>query len=315
MLTDYVDERILVQEPFFLNSGEDNYLIYVIENKIALLTKLGRPTAHNNMFLYRLESCHITKPNARISFGINFGSNINNIISIHPMYVEDLLRSIDESEYSLHYYLTNANDLLEREKIKTQKQYEIEHKNNQINQIDILEDTTYKNIKEPHLKAQYILKELANIIGFDGFIAKNDQNRIYKNNVLSYNSLNDIPDYSIPKELERHISLIDVLWFNNEVPVACFEVEMSTSVYSGILRMADFICTIKNPNTELYLVTTKSREKKILKELNRPIFQQIGLSQMCKVIFLEELEVLYSLVKTLKGHIKENILDRISHSY
>jgi hypothetical protein len=79
--------------------------------------------------------------------------------------------------------------------------------------------------------------------------------------------------------------------------------------------MADFICTIKNPNTELYIVTTKSREKKILKELNRPIFQQIGLSQMCKVIFLEELEVLYSLVKTLKGHIKENILDRISHSY
>jgi len=73
--------------------------------------------------------------------------------------------------------------------------------------------------------------------------------------------------------VKKTIALIDVIWFekvNNKL-VSAYEVEKSTSIYSGILRLTDLALTI--PNSEkisLYLVAPEQREKEIIAQLKRP---------------------------------------------
>lgn len=315
LLNSYTKESVLLKEIIPLNNEVDNFIVFVVDKKVALLSKIVEKLVDKDFYLYRLETHHITEPEKRMPFIFNLPAKDHSVLALQEDFCVDFLTSIYKSEQSIHFYLTNIEDLLHTEKKKLEKQ-KLKTKNRpSLNKDFLNQKINYKNISEPHLKAQFILKELADIIGYDGFIAKNDQNRMYNSKILSENSLTDIPKYHISKDLERHISLIDVLWFQNDVPKACFEVETSTSVYSGLLRMADFFCATKNTQTELYIVTTKNRKEKIQKELNRPIFKQIGLSQICKVIFIEELEILYSLVSNLKGHVKENILEKISYNF
>lgn len=315
LLNCFHKESVSLKESIPLNAERDNFIVFVVDKKVALLSKITEVIIEKDFFAYRLETLHILKPENRMPFIFNAPSNKHSAFPLHSEFCSELIASIYKSEQNIHFYLTNIEDLLHSEKTKVEKQKFKTQNRPPLNKNLLDEKINYKNMTEPHLKAQFILKELADIVGYDGFIAKNDQNRVYNSKILSENSLVDIPKYHISKDLDRHISLIDVLWFQNDIPKACFEVETSTSVYSGLLRMADFVCTTKNTQTELYIVTTKNRKEKIQKELNRPIFKQIGLSQICKVIFIEELEVLYSLVSNLKGHVKENILEKISYDF
>jgi hypothetical protein len=91
-----------------------------------------------------------------------------------------------------------------------------------------------------------------------------------------------------------------------------FEVEKSTSIYSGILRMSDLIKSIPYGNPKLFIVAPKEREEKVHKELRRPIFVENGINEICKFISIEDLCELYERVKDLKGCITEDILDKIA---
>lgn len=294
--------------PKKINSN-DNKIIYIVDNKIAgilNIVKLKRTEKEN--YIYLVDVSHITEPKERILF-----KEHNKKDFFYEINDDDLIEKITKTTYSFTYYHNFAEELYQTEKNKKKKPIEkvIQPK------WTIRENETYKNISEPHLKAQYILKEIPHLIGenIQPFIAKNDKNKLYKGEQLSKNSLNEFPDYNIDKDLKKHLSLIDVIWFQNDKPIKCFEVETTTSVYSGILRCADVLTSIETISTEIYIVTTKSRKNKITKELNRPIFKKIGLSFICKVIFIEDLEKLYDLVKLLNGHIKNTILETITYTY
>ncbi len=49
----------------------------------------------------------------------------------------------------------------------------------------------------------------------------------------------------------RTIELIDVLWLKGNSIVAAFEVECTTAIYSGLLRMSDLLALQPNLNINL----------------------------------------------------------------
>ena len=51
--------------------------------------------------------------------------------------------------------------------------------------------------------------------------------------------------------------------------VAAFEIESTTSIYSGLLRMSDLIAMQPNLNIPLYLVAPNERRQKVFAEVNR----------------------------------------------
>lgn len=57
----------------------------------------------------------------------------------------------------------------------------------------------------------------------------------------------------------KTIELIDVLWLQGNAIVAAFEIENTTSIYSGLLRMSDLIAMQPNLNIPLFLVAPDDR--------------------------------------------------------
>ena len=73
-------------------------------------------------------------------------------------------------------------------------------------------------------------------------------------------------------ETYKTITLIDAVWFDKGTNnVACaFEVEKSTSIYSGILRLTDLHYSFKDNPPTLYLIIPDNREKEVIHQLQRP---------------------------------------------
>ena len=61
----------------------------------------------------------------------------------------------------------------------------------------------------------------------------------------------------------RTIELIDVLWLRGNTIVAAFEVDATTSVYSGLLRMSDLLALQPNLDVNTFLVAPDERRDKV----------------------------------------------------
>jgi hypothetical protein len=96
--------------------------------------------------------------------------------------------------------------------------------------------------KEPsaHTEIQWSLLKLGNDMGMDIWVAKNDRNKSHQGK--AFNSLTKLKT-TLPHQFDeatnRTIELIDVLWLKGNSIQAAFEIESTTSIYSGLLRMSD----------------------------------------------------------------------------
>jgi type II restriction enzyme len=75
------------------------------------------------------------------------------------------------------------------------------------------------------------------------------------------------------------IRLIDVVWVSRAAGTvaAAFEVEHSTSIYSGILRMHDLaLGTHMGAQSTLFLVAPDNRRDEVAQQLRRPAFTRVA---------------------------------------
>lgn len=128
-----------------------------------------------------------------------------------------------------------------------------------------------------HTEIQGWLRDLGIALGFDVWIAANDRGRSYLNGRLGDGCLNNLPK-GVTAGMES-VKLIDVVWIargSHEV-VAAFEVEHSTSIYSGIVRMLDLaLGTEVGRNSTLFLVAPDNRRQEVEQQLCRPAFSRVS---------------------------------------
>jgi hypothetical protein len=65
---------------------------------------------------------------------------------------------------------------------------------------------------------------------------------------------------------------IDVLWIRGRSIVRAFEVEETTAVYSGVLRMADLIALQPQFQIKLHIVAPEARREQVRRQILRPTF-------------------------------------------
>ena len=70
----------------------------------------------------------------------------------------------------------------------------------------------------------------------------------------------------------RTIEQIDVIWLKGRSMARAFEVEHTTAVYSGLLRMADLLALQPNMDIHLHIVAPDEKREKVLREIKRPVF-------------------------------------------
>ncbi|MDQ5822780.1 MAG: hypothetical protein M3441_01035 [Chloroflexota bacterium] len=133
-----------------------------------------------------------------------------------------------------------------------------------------------------HTHVQWMLARIGQRLGLKVWIAENDRNRQYKGQKLGEMSIKALPSLGLGSESQQTIRLIDVVWVRgvNQI-VAAFEVEHTTSIFSGLLRMADLVALYPNLSFPLYIVAPQSRMEQVRRQLLRPTFQQLDLRERC----------------------------------
>ena len=71
------------------------------------------------------------------------------------------------------------------------------------------------------------------------------------------------------------VERIDVLWLKGRSIARAFEVEHTTAIYSGLLRMADLLSLQPNMAIKLHIVAPEVRKAKVFDEIRRPVFSLI----------------------------------------
>ena len=153
-------------------------------------------------------------------------------------------------------------------------------------QKEIQDEKVEENL---HNEMQYHLLKIGASLGFDVTPASNDKSKSFNNQNFSFISMNKFPELATDKDTQNTIKLIDVLWFQKDTNkiVGAFEVEKSTSIYSGILRLSDLHFSIGTGKEVFYIIIPDNREKDVIQQLNRPVIKNSKMN--IKYILFSEL--------------------------
>lgn len=111
----------------------------------------------------------------------------------------------------------------------------------------------------------------------------------------------------------RTIEQIDVLWLRRRAIQRAFEVEHTTAVYSGILRMADLMALQPNIDIKLHIVAPTARRAKVFAELRRPAFayyERGPMYERCTFLAYDSVEALAG--QPWLEHLQESVVDEFA---
>ncbi len=129
-----------------------------------------------------------------------------------------------------------------------------------------------------HTRMQAWLRDLGHALGYQVWIASNDRNRMHEEKALGAGCLTDLPASLLKGAPADTIKLIDVLWLAPDAShlTAAFEVEHSTSIYSGIVRMLDLaLSDAMHLGAAYFLVAPDAREADVRAQFARPAFSRV----------------------------------------
>lgn len=163
-----------------------------------------------------------------------------------------------------------------------------------------------------HEEIQLLLLKFGSDMGLDVWVARNDRNKSVNGKKFTEipGLRKKLPIYFDP-EIVKKIELIDVLWLKRNAIVAAFEIESTTSIYSGLLRMSDLIHALPNLSIPIYLVAPEERREKVIVEVNQPAFSQTSpaLSEICRYISFSNLkQVMSQIDPEMLPYLKPQIL-------
>ena len=86
----------------------------------------------------------------------------------------------------------------------------------------------------------------------------------------------------------KYVENIDVVWKEEFRIDAAFEVENSTSIYSGLLRFADLTMVAPNTIYPMFIVAPSQRRNRVKEQLSRPSFRHLGISDKVRYLPYEK---------------------------
>jgi len=164
-----------------------------------------------------------------------------------------------------------------------------------------------------HTKAQGMLAKLGRKVSDFVWIARDNRSETWQNERLGDLSIDELPKIGTDTTEQKIIPYIDVIWLGKNKSVkAAFEIECTTSIYSGLLRMTDLMELYGSLNFSFYIVVPESRVKEVKRQLSRPTFKRLELPKKCKWLIIEELEQYWE--QMMKWGKTPDIIDDIAYS-
>jgi hypothetical protein len=152
--------------------------------------------------------------------------------------------------------------------------------------------------KQPteHSEMQWRLIRLGLRSHFDVWVPENDKHREWNGEQFRPMVLKDFHE---TLDVPMYIKNIDTVWKLGQSVKAAFEVENSTAVYSGILRLSDLRALTPNSSYPLFIVAPRERRQKVFNELARPTFSNpyLNLDKVVKYLSYDSIRELDESIK------------------
>jgi hypothetical protein len=212
---------------------------------------------------------------------------------------EEIFNSLtpaSDGQYKAQIYHDDENELY----IANAGRFNIEGFIGWRNLDDLIDKNKLVDLPEfSHSQIQTFIGSIGSLKGYDLWIPSNDRNKLDWDLADKFLCRNELPPRY--EKIYDVIKGIDVVWLqrgSSELK-AMFEVEHSTSIYSGLLRFNDLYLAEPNLKPKFSIVSNDIRRSLFLSQINRPTFRMSGLSDICN--FLEYKDV-YSWFKRMRGH-------------
>jgi hypothetical protein len=159
------------------------------------------------------------------------------------------------------------------------------------------------------IKVQALLAKIGATMGFRVWIPANDRANVLREQPSVEPSLLAQLPLNYDSTTLKTIENIDVLWLKGRSMARAFEVEHTTAIYSGILRMADLLALQPNMDIRLHIVGPDDRRQKVFEEIRRPVFSLIEgkpLQERCTFISYDSVNEIAKLPHL--SHVNDSIL-------
>src|SRR5207253_1018014 len=113
-------------------------------------------------------------------------------------------------------------------------------------------------------------------------------------------TLANLPHFAGPEVLNI-AKMIDVIWFKKGTasPVCFFEIEHSSTVYSGLLRLNDV--RIDYPVPKAFIVAAQNRHPLFERQIGRRTFVNSELSEVCQFLSYDDVKKLMQSSEVIKS--------------
>lgn len=160
------------------------------------------------------------------------------------------------------------------------------------------------------IRMQALLAEIGSRMGMQVWVPRSDRAAVLGEWRGDHPAILERLPLNYEETTLKTIEQIDVLWLRGRSISRAFEVEHTTSIYSGILRMADLLALQPNLDIRLHIVAPSARREKVFQELRRPVFSLLDrgpLSESCTYLSYDSLRELAS--QPHLGHLSSSVLD------
>ena len=161
------------------------------------------------------------------------------------------------------------------------------------------------------LKVQAKVAQLGAILGFNVWVPPSDRSKITELLPATYQAklVTTLPlnyDTATIKTIEN----IDVIWLQRRAVAHAFEVEHTTAIYSGLLRMADLLTMQPRMDISLHIVAPTERREQVRREIIRPVFSVLeggAMAERCSFMTYDAIDEI--LEQPNLGHMRETIIE------
>ena len=146
------------------------------------------------------------------------------------------------------------------------------------------------------IRMQAKVTEIGACMGFRVWVPRNDRRQVQEHVPagLREQFLDALP-LNYDDTTIRTIEQIDVLWLKGRSMARAFEIEHTTAIYSGLLRMADLLALQPNMDIRLHVVAPADRRDQVLREIRRPVFSLLDrgpLYEQCSYLSYDSIQSL-----------------------
>lgn len=135
-----------------------------------------------------------------------------------------------------------------------------------------------------HTRMQWTLLRLGRQAGEKVWAPRNDQKRL--TSMYEFKEFESTFAAGLDTQV-KYVENIDVVWKAEFRIDAAFEIENSTSIYSGLLRFADLTMVAPNSVYPLMIVAPAERRSRVKEQLLRPVFKHLKMGERVRFLSYE----------------------------